>query len=81
MIKTIYAAKPHKDGYKITRYKWSEELRRYTDVNVLVLLADREQADNYIKGVEYNAKIDGFKTETKRTQKWTFLTIYGDYEL
>lgn len=68
MIKTIYSAKPYKDGYKITRYKWSDKLRRYTDVNVLVLLADKEQADFYIKGVEENAKQDGFKTETEKTK-------------
>ena len=81
ITKTIYAAKPFKSGYKITRYKYDGDLRHYTDINVLVLLADKEQAQTYIDGVKTCAEYDGFKTEIETTKKWIFLTIDGDYEI
>ena len=77
MIKTIYSAKPHKDGYKITRYKWNGE--KYEDIKGVALLPNQESANAFIHGIKATAEQEGLKTETEKTQKWLFLTIYGDF--
>lgn len=76
MIKTIYSAKPNKNGYKITRYLWNGE--KYTDIKGLYIVADMESANAYLKVLENNAKANGFKTEIEKTKKWIFLTIEGN---
>lgn len=77
MIKTIYSAKPHKDGYKITRYKWNGN--QYKEIKGVAITPNKDTAIDFINGIKATAEQDGFKTKTEQTQKWYFLTIEGDF--